>query len=382
MSRINDLTICTVAYHSELFLEINWEYITKLNNKNDNWTWIIVDNTPHAEARELNIGDHRCFIEEGVPPVVNKGGKAHGSYHHAAGLNRALTFIKSRFVLFLDPDFYIIGNKEWINTITTHMLEKGLSFFGAPWHPHWYRKYRYFPCVHCLFVDLDQISLQNLDFTPQLQLDTKRWSKGDNRFAEPTKEKHEPSTSQLIARLQSKSAGIIQSDKSTNMEETGRRVTKGSKRFDEFIDNIKNMSLQKRRKRIGSSPDTGYRIFLKYSKTGGVKFECIVPVYKLRADSHIPQYAVSWYNRLLELLLPDRLCYIPRRQSYFTQTGFRESGILDLDSIGFEEFMWQGQPFGFHVRLQRQNLFEFEELRPMFTGILDSVISDGHSSKY
>ena len=41
-----------------------------------------------------------------------------------------------------------------------------LAVFGAPWHPRWVYKNRYFPCVHCMFVDLDRVSIDALDFEP------------------------------------------------------------------------------------------------------------------------------------------------------------------------------------------------------------------------
>jgi hypothetical protein len=36
---------------------------------------------------------------------------------------------------------------------------------------------------------------------------------------------------------------------------------------------------------------------------------------------------------------------IPKKAGYFTETGFREHGLMDLDSLGWEEFIWQEQPF-------------------------------------
>ena len=34
------------------------------------------------------------------------------------------------------------------------------------------------------------------------------------------------------------------------------------------------------------------------------------------------------------------------------RTGFKDQGLADLDERGWEEFLWRGEPFGFHVRSQ------------------------------
>ena len=54
----------------------------------------------------------------------------------------------------------------------------------------------------------------------------------------------------------------------------------------------------------------------------------------------------------IERLLPDRWCLVPKRPGYFSETGFRDRGLADLEGRGWEEFLWRGEPFGFHVRSQ------------------------------
>ena len=57
------------------------------------------------------------------------------------------------------------------------MDEKNLSLYGTPWHPKWFTKFRYFPCSHCLFVNLTLIDLNLLDFRPIKIVWDKEYSK-------------------------------------------------------------------------------------------------------------------------------------------------------------------------------------------------------------
>jgi hypothetical protein len=52
----------------------------------------------------------------------------------------------------------------------------------------------------------------------------------------------------------------------------------------------------------------------------------------------------------LEAHLPDYLCYVPRKRNYFARSSFSSLGIFRDPPTDWEEFLWHGQPFGFHVR--------------------------------
>ena len=54
-------------------------------------------------------------------------------------------------------------------------------------------------------------------------------------------------------------------------------------------------------------------------------------------------------------MLPDRFSYLPKRPEYYTRNGFRERGYVDATMYGWEEFIWKGAPFGFHIRSFRQS---------------------------
>ena len=82
-------------------------------------------------------------------------------------MNRTLPHIATRFALFCDPDFFIV-RENWIHAVIQHMTEHGIGILGVPWHPRWTHKVRYFPCVHCMFVDLEVTPVETLDFTPDI----------------------------------------------------------------------------------------------------------------------------------------------------------------------------------------------------------------------
>jgi len=314
----SELTICSVYYseHSKKCLELNVE-LTKKANPKYNWTWIVGDNT--LGESKIKPQGKRLLIVPGteVPDSMPLG--VRGSYHHAAALNKLLCYIKTRFVLFLDYDFYII-RPEWMKDVISHMMDNSLSFLGAPWHPKWHIKYRYFPCVHCLFVDLDKVSIQSIDFTP-------KFDKGITRLEEL---KHWiPKNLSLVLR---------------SLAKVFRALT------------------LRDRKSIGSSRDTGYALFRQYGQDSQVRCESVVPVFRSSSDFRGPAYATLRLNRLIEKLLPDRLCFIPKKPGYYTETGFRELGYFDTGSRQWEEFIWQGLPFGFHIRGYQQDKRDETEL--------------------
>lgn len=170
-----ELTICSVC-HSEAtlkLLELNWDLTKKLNLKT-NFIWIIADNTPTGDLKS-KVDSSKFEVVPGVkitellkvigifmpPPPI-----AIGSYHHSFAVNASLKHVKTRFMVTLDNDFFIV-QPNWIEEILNNMKEKDLAFFGTPWHPRWWKKVRYFPAHFSLFVDLNKIDINTLDFRPQ-----------------------------------------------------------------------------------------------------------------------------------------------------------------------------------------------------------------------
>ncbi len=282
-----ELTIASVyhALESKKLLELNWGLTRKLNPESEP-NWIVADNSPPDLTDKLKDG--KFTIVEGGKVPANLPAWLKGSYHHSGAINNSLKYVKTRFLLILDCDFYIV-RQSWINEILRYMLENDLSFFGAPWHPRHSVKFRYFPAVHSLFIDLNKVDVADLDFRPAYDdiMEKKSFKK--------------------------------------------KLINKISKVFP-FIGE---------RMRIGRSLDTGYPIYLRYANDPKHKSECIVPVFKP---------SLSIFNRSLDAILPDNLSIIPKKKGYFTDKGFKEIGYADTSSYGWEEFLWQGSPFGFHIR--------------------------------
>ncbi len=161
----SEITICSV-YHSEAskkLLELNWNLAKQLNS-GVKLNWIVADNTP-ADFKEKINGEF--LVVPGAGKLVdNFSAGTYGSYQHATAINRSLKYVKTRFVLILDSDFYIVKN-EWIKEIIKYMKENDLSLLGSPWHPRLWKKIRYFPGHFSLFIDLSKINIKDLDFTPQ-----------------------------------------------------------------------------------------------------------------------------------------------------------------------------------------------------------------------
>jgi hypothetical protein len=306
-----ELTICSVSYKSRPYLESNWR-ITQALNPNIDYEWLLCENSPPEETYCFSVSDLRFQVEMG--PMPQDHGKATGSYHHAAGLNQLLQKVNTRFLLVLDPDFYII-RPNWIADTLNYMQDKSLSFFGAPWYPGYVSKYRYFPCVHCMFIDLDRIEKSMLDFNPCIEEQKKQ--KAIPGLILPETEKQIPFYFWPLMKLLSKG--------------------------DEARENI----LFKKRRFIGTSLDTGYRIYGRFHNAPEHKQECLIPAFYPKIDS---RYLKRKTARRLNRLMPEHLSYIPKKRASYTKTHFRSVFFPDLARLGWDEFFWQEVPFGFHIR--------------------------------
>jgi len=280
-----ELTICTVSYESAEWLRLNRGLVKHLN-PGVRFHWLVAENSPPGSSSQLYRCEPGFEIFEGAPFEDRTYGSA--SYHHAAGLNIISRIASTRYVLILDPDFFIV-RKNWIEDVLAHMRSRNVAILGAPWHPKRSSKYRYFPSAHCTFIDLHKIHKDMLDFSPDYE--------GDPAWLNSRK-CHRSGVNAWIARL----------------------------------------TLAKRR-RIGRARDTGWRLFHRHRDDPSLKIECFQPVFQPRVG-----------RRILDRFFPDHLSLTPKRRGYFSKTGFAIHGFPDLQANGWEEFLWNKAPFGFHVR--------------------------------
>lgn len=304
----SELTICSTYYspESKRLLEINYEFTRKLNPGN-NFTWIASDG---SEPGRNNKVDQDKFLliggvnSTGIPEILSdKNLRRYAvTYYHGFSLMKAIPHIKTRFTVFLDVDFFII-KPHWISEIVQHMKNENLAFFGSPFHPRFFRKYRYFPCLQCLFIDLEKVGGKNVDFSPLYHEDE-----------------------------------VMQNTIKKTKEE------------------IMQIAFGGNRLKIGSSKDTSYGLFKKYAKSRIFRNETLKPVFKPELDLRetgmdiTPYGATSFWNNVLEKFLPEKYCLLPKKTNYYTNIGFKDLGFFDASGEGWEEYMWLDKPFAFHLR--------------------------------
>ncbi|MEK7560315.1 MAG: hypothetical protein AAB522_03395 [Patescibacteria group bacterium] len=336
------LTILSVFHspESKKLLELNFKLVQKLNLGTE-YEWVVADNMPeetsislrsfsplqraaprvshifaslrsdHAKNGEKPAERNTGFFLSVIPGIQkapdNIPDWIKPSFHHNIAMNMSIPHIKTRFALFLDSDFYIL-QIDWINKMIDHMQKNNLTFMGTPWHPKIYRVFRYFPCHQCLFVDFNKLrdegyKKDNLDFTP---LDY------ENVPQKPP-----------------------------------------AKKFGK-LSRILNIFNFKERYLIGKEKHTAHRLFEKFSRNHKIKFEIIPAIFKPGRESYPALNLIYSLNKLFELFLPDRLCYIPKNKSYYSTERFKKLGFCDAWGRGWEEYAWQKAPFGIHVRPIKQ----------------------------
>jgi hypothetical protein len=282
------LTICSVSFGHGQLLSLNAQLAAHLNrNFERRVIWRIAENAPIG-AEDRITAEHGPFVIEPGSTETSLG----ASHQHAKALNTLVRKTETRYLLVLDPDFYIL-RPDWVDAIPEYMDKRELSFFGTPWHPRYSRNYRYFPAVHCMFIDLDKVNKHELDFLPEL-----------------------------------------------DRIEVAGMPAKG------LLDRISYFA---NRRRVPW--DTGVRVFERFASQTSLPAECTKPVFRLD-PLHYPDFdARNWKHRLIEAMLPERYCYIPKRRNTYTHNGFSElSWIGSPLPDRWEESLWQDRPFGLHVR--------------------------------
>ncbi len=278
----NYLTICSCYYspESRRLLELNFEFIRR-ENPEFSFLGLVANNTrvPFLGS-DAPFGENIQIIEGAGWPVHQRKW-VRGSYHHAAALEKLVPLVTTRFVLFLDTDFYIV-RKNWIKEIPEYMTQNNISFFGVPWHPQHVKKIRYFPAPHSLFIDLEKINKSTVMFQPDYDFE---------------------------------------------------RVPSFRERIIKKIMRI----ILGRRGEIGIAKDTGYPLYKRYGRDQNINSECMSPVW-------------DYEPTLLDILLPDRFSYIPKKTGFIAKKSFQDFGVFDPTHEGWESFLWKGAPFGFHVR--------------------------------
>jgi hypothetical protein len=88
----------------------------------------------------------------------------------------------------------------------------------------------------------------------------------------------------------------------------------------------------------------GWRIKALYGDGRRVRFECVQPVWDPQSD-----LAASRLKRAIHAVTPASVSPIPKESGYCSPVGFAGMGAPDVAALGWEEFVWRGQPFAFHI---------------------------------
>jgi hypothetical protein len=278
------LTVCSVAFKARQCLDLNYELMRSLNpGAVELPTWLLFDN--NDQPAEQLAGDPRFEI---VTPVQRMGFMG---YEHALGLIGLLQYIRTRYVLFLDPDCFIV-RPNWVREVVDHMQANGLAFFGTPINPRRHNSYRYFPYLVCMFVDLAQVPRRELSVLPAV------WNM---RAA-------------VSYRLRDSIASVPRLGALFRWLLTERWLT------------------------------NAWQLRVRYADHPTLENECVQPVWDV--TDTIPPRSL---RRIIHNLTPASVSPVPKRPGYVSATGFRTMGAPDLDALGWEEFVWRGAPFAFHV---------------------------------
>jgi hypothetical protein len=272
------------------------------------------------EGMTLDEAFDHYYAQLGATPETEKAYRAYlakclGSYHHASGLNIALENVTTRYAIVVDPDFYVV-RPNWVREIIEHMTRNDLAVFGAPWNPRWYQKFRYFPCTHLMVIDLHKLPYKPDMLAPDL---VRPGGKYISLFWQQYPELRAQGRKATIK-------GLIKNARTAIKEDLRQRTT------------------------IAMSRDTGYTLAGEFAKRRDLKAGLVTPVYK-PTDGFVPTTVFGpQRNPLLDALVPDHLCYLPKRPGSHTDKGFADYGYPDFRGLAWEEFTWKDQPFSFHVR--------------------------------
>ena len=324
--QVCELTILTVVIEKHYgYVERQLRLIEALN-PGEEFEMIVVDNDAVDGKPRIAVDDPRCRVIPGVS-YANMPAEGRGSYHHAAALNLALEHVRTPRLLIIDPDLFVVRN-YWIDDCLIHLNRRGLTLLGVPWHYAWHRKWRYFPCVHFLMIDLEKLPIGKIDFTPAVAKD-RRW------LASP------------------------------------------------FANWLKRtMPLLHARVLLESRRDTGWKLHRKFHRRED-DFEVMQPVIDLDADLVRPKYLKSLRARWLEPRLPRRWSFYPAPGTYVSHSEALEFDHPAIQALSPECFVWMGAPFAFHMRRNMRDKLkgrtddDTARDRAILEGLLDEIRASG-----
>ncbi|MBP9777785.1 MAG: hypothetical protein KBD25_01220 [Rickettsiaceae bacterium] len=119
------IDICTVNYYTDDLINENISRFTA--------NIIIGENTPYKFKKVNQVFIDGTSQNECKIPYNNikqkPAGRVDPAIHHARTLERCIEYSKSRFLVLLDPDFFITCSLDFL---IDYMIDKNLAVLGAP----------------------------------------------------------------------------------------------------------------------------------------------------------------------------------------------------------------------------------------------------------
>ncbi len=319
----NSLTICTVSFHNASLLNLNMSLTRELNQA-ENYQWIVVDNGGDFPETD----PHGSRLLKGDP--CSNQGELRGSYHHAQSLNKALAHVATRFVLVIDPDFFIL-RKNWIQDVLAHISRYGIGLWGAPYYPHATWKRRYVPAAYCMLIDLERIPKQKVDFTPELDEYHALFACSTWTLMRVLMGHIPPALGTTNRKALQDIAGVLLRNRLA--------AVPLSKLFPKLFYVNTNISR-----------DTGFKIQHEFGNRE-YSMETIKSSYVNDLYSPKKNLLLELSARMYALLVPETLSIYPKRRDYATLARFADFDLPDLrGEFGWEEYFWQDQPFAMHIK--------------------------------
>lgn len=276
--------------------------------------WVLVDNSADEALRPLARERGFDWVKGAAPPPAAACTLEQSqSMHHALGLSCGLSVVSSRYLLILDPDFFLFAH-DALDSLLALMKKRKLAAFGAPWTPELHYKWRDAPCMHCLLLDLNEVPKETLRFEPA---GNPRANDVMNRAARFTR---------LFRPLRSLLAPVHQ-------------LTTG-------------------RIGIGQTRDTGWQIArqLRRHHAGqiGLLSAAVFDRDRFQHPWHL-RYDWGWH---MERHLPPRWSYLPPADHYRLVEG---TDIPDIQFLKLDAYSLHDHIFAVHVRRSRSHFYDADD---------------------
>ena len=308
------IDIITVTSYDRKYFELNYK-LTKDLNKNFKHNWIVVENISrekhgnyfpnnrNSKLKENNIEYIKGIIQDNDnSKILKKNNLTYSinpkrSTFHAEGLSIGIKESKAKYLLIIDPDFFVI-KENWLKEQIDFMEQNNIDIISAPYHPvkDWIKP-KNIPTVYFLLINSYKISKDQINFFPPLEKEISNKKK------------------------------IFQNKISFDFF---------IKFFIYFIGSIFG---DKNRYLIGSLGDTGYNLG-NLKKDSNCEF--LSPAINKIKD-------LGYNKLLLDFFVNDKYKIIHKRNNFSFKT-FKNFKLYDFRKIGCQEYFWKKNPFAFHLR--------------------------------